>query len=86
MSTSIFNIVHTVHYRYRIFRTMVCPDKTQLGCLAIDSAAELVMASSVEMFNIYVWSLENGKLLDILSGHSAPIASISVHGQYLSIA
>ncbi|VDO42596.1 unnamed protein product, partial [Onchocerca flexuosa] len=72
--------------RYRNFRTMVCPDKTQLGCLAIDSAAELVMASSVEMFNIYVWSLENGKLLDILSGHSAPVASLSVHGQYLSIA
>lgn len=59
---------------------MVCPDKTQLGCLAVDSAAELVMSSSVEMFNIYVWSLENGKLLDILSGHSAPVASISVHG------
>lgn len=64
---------------------MVCPHKTQLGSLAVDSAAELVMASSKEMFNIYVWSLENGKLLDILSGHSAPIASISVHGQRLSV-
>ncbi|MCP9257542.1 hypothetical protein DINM_000890 [Dirofilaria immitis] len=72
--------------RYRNFRTMVCPDKIQLGCLAVDSAAELVMASSVEMFNIYIWSLENGKLLDILSGHSAPIASISVHGTHLASA
>uniref|UniRef100_A0A1I8EA68 U3 snoRNP-associated protein Utp1 n=1 Tax=Wuchereria bancrofti TaxID=6293 RepID=A0A1I8EA68_WUCBA len=70
--------------RYRNFRTMVCPDKTQLGSLAVDSAAELVMASSKEMFTIYVWSLENGKLLDVLSGHSAPVASISVHGTHLA--
>ncbi|CAG9530253.1 unnamed protein product [Cercopithifilaria johnstoni] len=72
--------------RYRNFRTLVCPDKTQLGCLAVDSAAELVMASSKEMFDIYVWSLENGKLLDVLSGHSAPVASISVHGTHLASA
>ncbi|VBB30467.1 unnamed protein product [Acanthocheilonema viteae] len=70
--------------RYRNFRTLVCPDKTQLGGLAVDSAAELAMANSKEMFNIYIWSLENGKLLDVLSGHSAPIASISVHGTHLA--
>uniref|UniRef100_A0A0R3RJZ7 WD_REPEATS_REGION domain-containing protein n=1 Tax=Elaeophora elaphi TaxID=1147741 RepID=A0A0R3RJZ7_9BILA len=72
--------------RYRNFRTLVCPDKTQLGCLAVDSAAELVMASSKEMFNVYIWSLENGKLLDVLSGHSAPVASISIHGTHLASA
>uniref|UniRef100_A0A915PYK6 Small-subunit processome Utp12 domain-containing protein n=1 Tax=Setaria digitata TaxID=48799 RepID=A0A915PYK6_9BILA len=72
--------------RYRNFRTLVCPDKTQLGCLAVDSAGDLVMASSIEIFNIYVWSLENGKLLDVLSGHSAPVSCISVHGTHLASA
>lgn len=61
---------------------MVCPEKTQLGSLAVDSSAELVVASSVENFSIYVWSMENGKLLDVLSGHTAPVVSISVHGYF----
>lgn len=60
----------------------MCPEKTQLGCMAVDSAAELVMAGSFDLFNIYVWSFENGKLLDILSGHTAPIVAISVHGLF----
>uniref|UniRef100_A0A183DQ24 WD_REPEATS_REGION domain-containing protein n=1 Tax=Gongylonema pulchrum TaxID=637853 RepID=A0A183DQ24_9BILA len=72
--------------RYRNFRTLVCPDKTQLGSLAVDSSAELVIASSIENFNIYVWSLENAKLLDILSGHTAPVAAISVQGNSLASA
>ncbi|VDM96221.1 unnamed protein product [Thelazia callipaeda] len=72
--------------RYRNFRTLVSPVKTQLGSLAVDSNAELVMASSVEIFNIYVWSLQNGQLLDVLSGHTAPIASISVHGAHMASA
>lgn len=72
--------------RYRNFRTLVSPDKTQLGSLAVDSAGELVLASSLENFNVYVWSLENAKLLDILSGHTGQIAAISVHGTYLASA
>lgn len=76
-------LINYTVFRYRNFRTLVCPHKTQLGSLAVDSSAELIMASSVEQFNIYVWSLENGKLLDVLSGHVAPIAAISVHGSVI---
>ena len=45
---------------------MPCP---QFGSLAVDSSGELVCAGCIETFEIYVWSLPTGKLLDILSGH-----------------
>ncbi|KHN84752.1 Periodic tryptophan protein 2 -like protein, partial [Toxocara canis] len=69
--------------RYRNFRTLVCPEQTQLGALAVDSAGDLVVSASIDAYNIFVWSLENGRLLDMLSGHSAPIAAISLHGTSL---
>ncbi|VDK18089.1 unnamed protein product [Anisakis simplex] len=69
--------------RYRNFRTLVCPEQTQLGSLAVDSSGDLVVASSVDTYNIFVWSLENGRLLDVLSGHSAPIPAISIHGTFV---
>lgn len=67
-------------FRYRNFRTLVCPEQTQLDCLAIDAGGELVMAASHEIANIFIWSLQNSQLLDILSGHAGPISSISVNG------
>uniref|UniRef100_A0A915C7Y8 Anaphase-promoting complex subunit 4 WD40 domain-containing protein n=1 Tax=Parascaris univalens TaxID=6257 RepID=A0A915C7Y8_PARUN len=70
--------------RYRNFRTLVCPQQTQLGSLVVDAAGDLVVAASIDVYNIFVWSLENGRLLDVLSGHSAPIAAISLHGMFLS--
>lgn len=51
--------------------------------MATDSAGELIMSSSGDLYNIYVWSLENGKLLDILSGHTAPVAAIACNGEFL---
>lgn len=69
--------------RYRNFRTLVCPEQTQLNGIAVDSAGDLVVASSKELYNIFIWSLENGKLLDVLSGHTSTIASIAMHGTIL---
>uniref|UniRef100_A0A914DMK3 Small-subunit processome Utp12 domain-containing protein n=1 Tax=Acrobeloides nanus TaxID=290746 RepID=A0A914DMK3_9BILA len=63
--------------RYRNFRTMVCPKQTQLGCLCVDSSGELVMASSRDDFQIYIWSMDTGNLLDVLAGHSSMVSKIS---------
>ncbi|TKR77582.1 hypothetical protein L596_018524 [Steinernema carpocapsae] len=70
--------------RYRNFRTLVCPEQTQLGTLCTDDAGELVMASSRHDFQIYVWSLENGRLLDVLNGHTAPITALFSHQSTLA--
>jgi periodic tryptophan protein 2 len=63
--------------RYRPFRLLTSPTPTQFSCLAIDPSGELVCAGSVEPFDVYVWSLKTGKLLDVLSGHTGPLSSLS---------
>uniref|UniRef100_A0A0K0DF84 WD_REPEATS_REGION domain-containing protein n=1 Tax=Angiostrongylus cantonensis TaxID=6313 RepID=A0A0K0DF84_ANGCA len=70
--------------RYRNFRTMVCPEPTQLGSLAVDQSGDIVVAAAKEVFSIFLWSMENGSLLDILGGHRSNIASISMHGNTLA--
>ncbi|VDM60532.1 unnamed protein product [Angiostrongylus costaricensis] len=70
--------------RYRNFRTMACPEPTQLGSLAVDQSGDIVVAAAKEVFSIFLWSMENGSLLDIFSGHRSNIASISMHGNILA--
>eukprot|EP00596_Hydrurales_sp_CCMP1899_P003442 CAMPEP_0119050586 /NCGR_PEP_ID=MMETSP1177-20130426/70734_1 /TAXON_ID=2985 /ORGANISM="Ochromonas sp, Strain CCMP1899" /LENGTH=830 /DNA_ID=CAMNT_0007029157 /DNA_START=526 /DNA_END=3015 /DNA_ORIENTATION=+ len=62
--------------RYRNFRTLTTPTPVQLISLAVDSSGEIVCAGSLDPFDIYVWSLQTGRLLDILSGHEGPIACL----------
>ncbi|CAJ0561664.1 unnamed protein product, partial [Mesorhabditis spiculigera] len=69
--------------RYRNFRTLVCPEPTQLGALAVDAAGDIVIAAAKELFSVFVWSLETGRLLDVLAGHSSIVPSISLHGNQL---
>ncbi|GMS88534.1 hypothetical protein PENTCL1PPCAC_10709 [Pristionchus entomophagus] len=70
--------------RYRNFRTLVCPDPTPLGALEVDSSGDVVCAAAVEMFQIFIWSMENGQLIDVLSGHASTIADISLRGNTLA--
>ncbi|GMR41676.1 hypothetical protein PMAYCL1PPCAC_11871 [Pristionchus mayeri] len=70
--------------RYRNFRTLVCPDPTPLGALEVDSSGDVVCAAAVEVFQIFIWSMENGQLIDVLSGHSSTIAHISLRGNTLA--
>ncbi|CAF4553769.1 unnamed protein product, partial [Rotaria magnacalcarata] len=41
------------------------------------AAAEVVCAGGFDTFNIFVWSIKTGKLLDILSGHEGPISALT---------
>jgi len=63
--------------RYRNFRTFTSPSPVQFGCLAVDPSGEVVAAGSIDSFEIFVWSVQTGKLLDILSGHEGPISSLA---------
>ena len=63
--------------RYRNFKTLVAPESVQFTCLAVDPSGDIVAAGTAEPFNIYVWNLQTGKLLDVLSGHDGPIADLA---------
>ncbi len=62
--------------RYRNFRTLVTPSPAQLTCLAVDPSGEVVAAGSGEPFEVYTWSLQTGKLLDVFQGHEAPLSDL----------
>eukprot|EP01119_Soliformovum_irregulare_P016311 TRINITY_DN4701_c0_g1_i1.p1 TRINITY_DN4701_c0_g1~~TRINITY_DN4701_c0_g1_i1.p1 ORF type:complete len:702 (-),score=243.40 TRINITY_DN4701_c0_g1_i1:55-2160(-) len=63
--------------RYKNFRTMVPPQRTQISALAADPSGEIIVGSSLDNYEIYVWSLQTGNLLDILAGHEGPISCLS---------
>ncbi|TCD71931.1 hypothetical protein EIP91_000063 [Steccherinum ochraceum] len=63
--------------RYRNFRTFTSPEPVQFSCLAVDPSGEVVAAGSTDSFEIFLWSVQNGKLLDVLTGHDGPISSLA---------
>ncbi|XP_074651858.1 periodic tryptophan protein 2 homolog [Tubulanus polymorphus] len=62
--------------RYRNFRTFTSPQPVQFSSLAIDPSGEIVCAGGMDSFDIFVWSLQTGRLLDILSGHEGPVSAV----------
>ena len=63
--------------RYRNFRTFTAPSRLSFSSLAVDPSGEVVCAGSLESFEIHLWSVQTGQLLDRLQGHEAPISSLS---------
>lgn len=62
--------------KYRNFRVLEANKPTQFNCLAVDASGDIIVAGSIDPFNIYVWSLRTGQLMDILNGHTGPISSL----------
>ena len=63
--------------RYRNFRTFTSPSPAQFSCLAVDPSGEVVAAGSTDSFEIFLWSVQTGKLLDVLAGHEGPVSSLA---------
>ena len=64
--------------RYRNFRTFTSNSPVQFTCLAVDPSGEIVVAGgSGEAFELYVWSVQTGKIVEILPGHDGPIAALA---------
>uniref|UniRef100_A0A1I7WTP3 RNA helicase n=1 Tax=Heterorhabditis bacteriophora TaxID=37862 RepID=A0A1I7WTP3_HETBA len=53
--------------RYRNFRTLVCPEPTQLGNLAVDKSGDIVVAAGKEVFQVRIfnssWRIPNKCLI-----------------------
>ncbi|KAJ7108564.1 WD40-repeat-containing domain protein [Mycena epipterygia] len=63
--------------RYRNFRTFTSPSPVQFSALAVDPSGEVVAAGSTDSFEVFMWSVQTGKLLDVLTGHEGPISSLA---------
>ncbi|KAH8919469.1 WD40 repeat-like protein [Atractiella rhizophila] len=64
--------------RYRNFRTFTSPTPVQFTSLAVDPSGDVVCAGgSGDAFDIYVWSVQTGKLLETLVGHEAPVSCLA---------
>lgn len=59
--------IHIDRFSYRNFRTYTSPTPVQFSCVALDTAGEVVCAGGFDTFNIFVWSIKTGKLLDVRS-------------------
>lgn len=63
-------------HRYRNFRTFTSPRPVQFSSLAVDVSGELVSAGAQDSFEIFLWSMQTGRLLEILGGHEGPVSSL----------
>lgn len=63
--------------RYRNFRTFTAPSRLSFSSLAVDPSGEVVCAGSHDSFDIHVWSVQTGQLLDQLTGHEGPVSTLS---------
>lgn len=52
-------------YRYRNFRTFTSPRPVQFSSLAVDGSGELVGAGAQDSFEIFLWSMQTGRLLEV---------------------
>ncbi|KAF7320212.1 Small nucleolar ribonucleoprotein complex subunit [Mycena kentingensis (nom. inval.)] len=62
--------------RYRNFHTFTSPSPVQFSAIAVDPSGEVVAAGSTESLKVFMWSVQTGKLLDILTGHEGPISTL----------
>ena len=62
--------------RYRNFRTFAAPSRLSFSSLAVDPSGEIICAGSLESFEIHIWSVQTGQLLDRLAGHEGPVVSL----------
>lgn len=63
--------------RYRNFRTFTGPSRLSFSSIAVDPSGEVVCAGSLDSFDIHVWSVQTGQLLDQLAGHEGPVSSLA---------
>ncbi|KAK2974365.1 hypothetical protein RJ640_021221 [Escallonia rubra] len=64
-------------FRYRNFRTFTTPTSKQFVSLASDQSGEVICAGTLDSFEIFVWSMKTGRLLDVLSGHEGPVHGLT---------
>ncbi|KZV39552.1 periodic tryptophan protein 2 [Dorcoceras hygrometricum] len=60
-------------FRYRNFKIFVTPTPKQFVSLTSDQSGDIICAGTLDSFEIFVWSMKDARLLDVLSGHEGPV-------------
>ncbi|MCJ1312547.1 hypothetical protein MMC25_006221 [Agyrium rufum] len=63
--------------RYRNFRTFTAPTRLAFSCIAVDPSGEVICAGSLDSFDVHLWSVQTGQLLDQLAGHEGPVSALA---------
>jgi len=63
--------------RYRNFKTYTTSKPCQFTSIAVDPAGEVLVAGSTDPFHLYAWSVQTGRILDVLTGHVGPISNLT---------
>jgi len=63
--------------RYRNFKTFTSPRPVQFSCVSVDSSGEFVAAGGHDVFEVFLWSLTTGRLVEVLSGHEGPVGALA---------
>lgn len=63
--------------RYRCFRTFTASKRLPWTSIAVDPSGEVVAAGSTDDFDIHIWSVQTGQLLDQLTGHEGPVSTLA---------
>lgn len=64
--------------RCKSFRTFASPEGYGLTRVAVDGLGEIVCGAAEHSYNILVWSMKSGQLLDAFVGHFSPITSLRI--------
>ena len=62
--------------RYRNFRTFTSPRPAQFCSLAVDVSGDLVAAGASDVYEVFLWSVQTGHLLEVISGHEGPVSGL----------
>jgi periodic tryptophan protein 2 len=66
--------------RYRNFRIYTNPDQaSQFSCVAVDPSGEILAAGSVTSNTITMFSVQTGRVADVLQGHEGPVSCLAFH-------
>ena len=63
--------------RYRNFRTFTSPRPAQFSSIAVDTSGDLVAAGAKDIYEVFLWSVATGHLLEVISGHEGPVSSLA---------
>ncbi|XP_075514279.1 periodic tryptophan protein 2 [Primulina tabacum] len=64
-------------FRYRNFKIFVTPTPKQFVSLTSDQSGDIICAGTLDSFEIFVWSMKDARLLDVLSGHEGPVHGLT---------
>ncbi|TXG69241.1 hypothetical protein EZV62_004176 [Acer yangbiense] len=67
------NAITALHFMENNHRLL----SVQFVSLAADQSGEVICAGTLDSFEIFVWSMKTGHLLDILSGHEGPVHGLA---------